>query len=179
MPTCLLRRRTPVQDALLPTLCADQLEQLRQARHQWVGDMGRVLAARGYQLSRLQLQSWQAAAAAMQPAGCGLQVAAPAGPAGAQASPAPSGGGVAGAQGTAPTGQQSVGQPAGGGQSAPAAAATQAAPGYAGMAAAAVRREQLLRGLRGMDDTSQRCFGCLVALIVATLQVGRCSLGCT
>lgn len=148
------------------------MEQLRRARHQWVGDMGRVLAARGYQLSRRQLQSWQAAAAAMKPAVSGPQVAAPAGPAGAQASPAPSGGGMAGAQDTAPTGQQGIGQPADGGQSAPAAAATQAAPGYAGMAAAATRREQLLRGLRGIDDTSQRCFGCLVALIVATLQVG-------
>ena len=170
-----------LQEALRPTLCAEQLEQLRQARRQWVCDMGRVLAVRGYRLARLQLHSWHAAAAAMQAGG-------PGGAASVQAGPAAGGG-------TLGSGAGAAGVPGGGGPATPSAAAAGAAPAaaaaaagspagstvapargtvaYAGMAAAGQWREQLLRELRGLDDTYQRGFGCLATLVIAMLQVGR------
>lgn len=114
-----------------------------------------MLVARKYQLFRPHLCSWQAVAAAMQPggtegSGSDGQLAPPASAAAAAA-----------------------GQAAAGGQGTTEAAAPL---DYGGMAAAAVWRGHTLRELRGLDDTSQRTFRCLITLIIATLQVGE---GCS
>lgn len=131
--------------------------------------MGPLLAARGVQLSRPALQSWQAAFAGLGPE---------------HPPPQDQWAATAAAVGALPGGGDPAGQAAIGGAADEAAAAAGHAPQqladqaaadttaatYGSMQAGALARGRVLHDLRSLADSYQRGWVCLVEFVLATMQ---------